>query len=56
MHVFVVRQVLCNAAKSDRSRMHDLEVEVATLSHRTESAEALSMELQQQVFQLQVRR
>lgn len=35
--------------------MHDLEVEVAKLSHRAENAEALSMELQQQVFQLQVR-
>jgi uncharacterized protein YukE len=46
--------MLCNAAKSDRSRLHGLEVEVAQLSHRAEKAEATSTQLQQRLQHLKV--
>lgn len=48
-------QVLCNAAKSDKARIQQLEVELARLSHRSEAAEAANGQLQAQLKQLQVR-
>lgn len=48
-------QVLCNAAKSDKARIQQLEVELARLSHRSEAAEAKNKQLQVQLKQLQVK-
>lgn len=47
-------QVLCNAAKADKARLQQLEVELARFSHRAEAAEADRAELQQKLQQVQV--
>lgn len=39
-------QVLCNAAKADRARLHQLEVDVARFSHMAQKAEAEKLQLQ----------
>jgi septal ring factor EnvC (AmiA/AmiB activator) len=49
-----VFQVLCNAARADKTRLQQLEVEVARFSHRAETAESEKLELQAQLQQLQV--
>lgn len=47
-------QVLCNAAKSDKARLQQLEVDVARLSHRAEAAERECRELQEKLSRAQV--
>lgn len=48
-------QVLCNAAKADKVRLQQLEVQVAQCSHRAEAAEREKLEMQAQLQQVQVR-
>jgi hypothetical protein len=47
-------QVLCNAAKADKARLQQLEVEVARHSHRADTAEHECQELRKKLHMAEV--
>jgi hypothetical protein len=52
--VCIAAQVSYNAARADKARLQQLEVEVARFNHRAETAESEKLELQAQLQHLQV--